>query len=78
MFERAGDLGLADEPGDQAGVDRPVVAEFLQGHLAAEVVVAGQPDPAEPADPVDLDLLEAPPGGKSLGSARRARWGLRR
>ncbi len=49
MLQVAGDLGLQDEPGPLIGALGEAVLDDLQGDLALQLAVSGDPDLSDPA-----------------------------
>ena len=71
MLELAADLRLLDEPADHVGVVAEVLAEHLQGDVAAEVGVAPLEDGAHAA-PGDLAVDPVARAGARIVAADRA------
>ena len=70
MLQPAGDLGLLHEAGPAVGVVGVSVADLLEGHLAVQLLVAGDVDGAQAAGPVQPQDAEPHAGGG--GGAGRA------
>ncbi len=76
VLQAAVDLGLQDEPAAEVGLGDLVGPDLLEGHLAAELLVAGDVDAAQPALAVEAEDAEPRAGAAGRGGVGRRRPGV--
>src|SRR5262249_61148211 len=74
--QAAVDLGLQHEAGTEVGLGDLVGADLLEGHLAAELLIVRDVNPAQAALFVKPQDAEPPAGSAGRSSARSHRLGV--